>query len=363
MKAPFRDRTHAGRVLASLLSEYSGVRGLIVLALPRGGVPVGFEVAQALHAPLDVFLVRKLGFPGQEELAMGAIASGGVQVLNPEVVEGLGISMNTVEAVAARERVVLEKRERLYRDERPMPDLRGRTVILVDDGLATGSSMRAAVAALRRHKPAKIVVAVPVAAPSVCDDLRAEAVEVVCAFTPEPFHAVGLWYQDFSEISDEEIRTLLGRAASREDHMTKCKDVMTKELTCCEPEDSAAKAAQAMKAQDIGSVPIVDSLQSKKLVGVVTDRDLAIKIVAEGRDPKSTKLKDVMTREVVTCGPDDDVEKALDAMARHQIRRIPVVDSDKRVIGIIAQADIATRLHEDEKTGVVVEEISRPRAA
>ena len=212
MSARFRDRREAGRFLARELAAYANRPDVIVLALPRGGVPVGYEIAQALHAPLDVFLVRKLGVPGHEEYAMGAIASGGVSVLNEEVVQRLGISPYQIETLAAREQRELERRERAYRGERPPPEVSGRTVILVDDGLATGASMQAAVLALRRLQPARIVVAVPVAAPETCEQLREIADEVVCATTPEPFYAVGLWYEDFSQTSDEEVRALLAQA-------------------------------------------------------------------------------------------------------------------------------------------------------
>jgi predicted phosphoribosyltransferase len=184
-----------------------------VLALPRGGVPVGFKVAQALHAELDVFLVRKLGVPGHEELAMGAIATGGVVFLNDDVIENLHIPPAVIETVAVTERRELDQRERLYRDDRPPPDVHGRTVILVDDGLATGSTMRAAVKALRLQDPSRVVVAVPVAARQTCDLLRTEVDDVVCAYTPEPFYAVGLWYDDFSPTSDEQVRDLLDRSA------------------------------------------------------------------------------------------------------------------------------------------------------
>src|SRR5438270_10267310 len=201
----FQDRHEAGRQLAAELTEYAGRDDVVVLALPRGGVPVAFEVAQALGAPLDVFLVRKLGVPGREELAMGAIATGGVRVLMPDVIQALGIPDRVIDAVAAREQQELERRERLYRGDRPPPDVRGRTVFLVDDGLATGSTMRAAAAALRQQRPARIVVAVPVAASSTCDEFRSEVDEIVCAATPEPFYAVGMWYDDFSQTSDEEV--------------------------------------------------------------------------------------------------------------------------------------------------------------
>lgn len=209
----FRDRSEAGRVLAGRLREYAGRRDVLVLALPRGGVPVAYEVARALGAPLDVFLVRKLGLPGHEEFAMGAIASGGVRVVNQQAVRRLGVPTEVIDAVAAEEARELRRREREYRGERPPPEVGGRTVILVDDGLATGTTMRAAAAALRRQGPREIVVAVPVAADQTCDEFRGEVDRVVCAHTPEPFLAVGLWYEDFSQTSDEEVRELLARAA------------------------------------------------------------------------------------------------------------------------------------------------------
>jgi predicted phosphoribosyltransferase len=208
----FHDRTDAGRRLAEKLSAYANHHDLVVLALPRGGVPVAFEVARVLNAPLDVFLVRKLGVPGHEELAMGAIASGGIRVLNADVVSVLQISEEALDAVAAEEQRELERREQAYRDDRPPLDVHGRPVILVDDGLATGSTMRAAVAALHQCGPSRIVVAVPVGAPETCHELHQEADEVVCVQTPEPFYAVGLWYEDFSQTTDEEVRDLLAQA-------------------------------------------------------------------------------------------------------------------------------------------------------
>ena len=209
----FRDRREAGRLLATKLAAYANRPDVIVLALPRGGVPVAYEVARGLGAPLDIFLVRKLGVPGYEELAMGAIATGGVRVLNDQLVGGLRIPDYIVDEVAASEQQELARRERLYRGDRPTPDVRGRTVILVDDGLATGATMLAAVKALRQQQPARIVVAVPTASPETCEQLRAEVDEVICAITPEPFHAVGLWYEDFSQTTDEEVRDLLARSA------------------------------------------------------------------------------------------------------------------------------------------------------
>jgi putative phosphoribosyl transferase len=210
----FRNRSEAGRLLAGKVAKYADRPDVIVLALPRGGVPVGYEVARALHAPLDVFVVRKLGIPGHEELAMGAVATGGVRVLNDQVVSGLGIPNYVIEAVANWELQELQRRERLYRGKRSPPDVKGKTVILVDDGLATGSTMLAAVQALRKMGPARIVVAVPVASGDTCELLQEYVDEVVCAVTPEPFYAVGLWYRDFSQTTDEEVRELLERSAA-----------------------------------------------------------------------------------------------------------------------------------------------------
>jgi len=213
MTKRFHDRAEAGRTLAGNLAKYAFRPEVLVLALPRGGVPVAFEVAHALGAPLDVFLVRKLGVPGHEELAMGAIASGGVRILNRDVVNHLRIPDEVIDEVAARELRELRRRERDYRDDRPPPDVRGRVVILIDDGLATGSTMRSAVVALRREEPKRLVVAVPIASPSTCEEFRDEVDEVVCACTPEPFYAVGVWYEDFSQTTDDEVRDLLARAS------------------------------------------------------------------------------------------------------------------------------------------------------
>jgi predicted phosphoribosyltransferase len=212
VRLPYRDRAEAGQVLAGRLAHLQGHEDLLVLALPRGGVAVGFEVARALHAELDVFIVRKLGMPGHEEYAMGAIASGGVRVMND--FKGWGVDERGIEEVAAREQQELARRERLYRGERESVAVEGRTVVVVDDGLATGATMRAAVAAIRRLHPASIVVAVPVGAPETCDLLRREADEVVCAAMPVPFRAVGLWYRDFPQATDDEVRSLLERARS-----------------------------------------------------------------------------------------------------------------------------------------------------
>lgn len=199
--------------MVTKLMAYSNRSDVVVLALPRGGVPVAFEVAKALKAPLDVFLVRKLGVPCQEELAMGAIASGGVRVINQEVVLSQGISEAAINRVTLKEQQELERRERLYQDDRPRPNLRDRTVILVDDGLATGSTMRAAVVAVRQQKPARIIIAVPISSARTCEELAAEVDEIVCAMTPEPFHAVGLWYKHFPQTTDAEVCDLLEQSA------------------------------------------------------------------------------------------------------------------------------------------------------
>ncbi len=210
----FQDRFEAGRLLSPRLSQFANRNDVIVLGLPRGGVPVAFEVARILKSPLDVFVVRKLGVPGEEELAMGAIASSGIRVVNRSVVDALGITNDEIERVAMEQQTELERRDREYRNGRPMLEVRGRTAILVDDGLATGSSMRSAVAALRNRDPAQIVVAIPVAAPSVYEKLKSEADQVVCLATPEHFVSVGQWYLHFGQTSDEEVRELLGSATN-----------------------------------------------------------------------------------------------------------------------------------------------------
>lgn len=208
----FRNRAEAGQVLADGLRDLAASDDVLVLGLPRGGVPVAYEVARELGAPLDVFLVRKLGVPGREELAFGAIASGGALVLNEEVVRALAIDDATVKAVADREQAELARRAEAYRGTVEPPEVEGKTVVVVDDGLATGASMRAAVTALRRLRPRRLVVAVPAAARQTCDELRPEVDELVCAITPDPFFAVGMWYEDFSETTDEQVRGLLERS-------------------------------------------------------------------------------------------------------------------------------------------------------
>lgn len=212
---PFQDRTDAGKQLAQKLGEYSGRGNVVVLALPRGGVPVAYEVAQALAAPLDVFLVRKLGLPGDQELAMGAVASGGVRILNKEVVNALRIPPEIIDAVSQREQQALARSEYLYRDDNPSLPIQDQIVILIDDGLATGASMAAAVTALRARAPEQIVVAVPIAPPESYERFADRVDRIVCLETPDPFFGVGLWYEDFTQVRDEEVRDLLMRAANR----------------------------------------------------------------------------------------------------------------------------------------------------
>jgi putative phosphoribosyl transferase len=214
MLLPFRDRTQAGQLLAAELKKYANLQNVVVLALPRGGVPVAFEIARELRAPLDVFVVRKLGVPGQEELALGAIASGGARVLNQDLVESLNISGGIIDAITARERQTLDERERVYRDRRPPIPIRDHTVILVDDGLATGATMLAAIRAVRKQKPEAVIVAVPVAAPRVYESFIPEADDIFCLATPQPFLGVGQWYEDFSQISDQQVRNLLEKASA-----------------------------------------------------------------------------------------------------------------------------------------------------
>ena len=214
-KALFRDRRDAGKKLAQKLIDYSGRKDVIVLALPRGGVPVAYEVALSLQVPMDIFIVRKLGWPGHEEMAIGAIASGGVKVLNENIVRYLNIPDALIDAVAQRELRELERRERAYRGNRLPREVKDCTVIIIDDGLATGASMRAAVAGLRAHHPARIVVAIPTAAPETCESLKHEVDEMICATMPEPFYGVSRWYEDFSQTTDEEVRMLLQQANRR----------------------------------------------------------------------------------------------------------------------------------------------------
>jgi putative phosphoribosyl transferase len=256
----FRDRTEAGQLLSTMLAAYANRPDVLVLALPRGGVPVAFEVAMALHAPLDVIIVRKLGVPGEKELAMGAIASGGIRVLNDDVVQMLAIPVGVINRVTAREQHELERREQLYRGDRPAYEIHGRTIILVDDGIATGATMRAAVAGVRLQQPARIIIAVPAAASSTCEEFATEVDELVCIIRPKDFFSVGFWYENFSQTTDEEVRNLLQQAA-REQLTMSLKQPVAPEAAGYEGEARATpparhkgrRAGQATrKSQDTG---------------------------------------------------------------------------------------------------------------
>ena len=256
----FSDRREAGRLLAAKLAAYANRPDVVVLALPRGGAPVAFEVAQALNAPLDVFVVRKLGVPGYEELAMGAVATGGLRVLNDQIVQDLRIPDYVIDRVAAEEGEELTRRERAYRGGRPPLDVRGRTVILVDDGLATGATMRAAVMALRQHRPAHIVVAVPTASPETCEELKTEVDEVVCAITPEPFHAVGYWYEDFTQTTDQEVRELLARRQLLEEAQPTARDIDST------PREAVREAAHRLTGADRDYDPLMALIGDARFV-------------------------------------------------------------------------------------------------
>jgi erythromycin esterase-like protein/predicted phosphoribosyltransferase len=257
---PFSDRREAGRLLAAKLAAYANRPNVVVLALPRGGVPVAFEVAQALNAPLDVFVVRKLGVPGYEELAMGAVATGGLRVLNDQIVRDLRVPDYVIDRVAAEEGEELTRRERAYRGGRPPLDVHGRTVILVDDGLATGATMRAAVKALRQHGPAQIVVAVPTASPETCGELKAEVDEVVCAITPEPFHAVGYWYEDFTQTTDQEVRELLARRQHLAEAQPTARDIDST------PREAVRETAHRLTGADRDYDPLMDLIGDARFV-------------------------------------------------------------------------------------------------
>jgi erythromycin esterase-like protein/predicted phosphoribosyltransferase len=261
----FRNRREAGRLLAQKLSAYANRPDVLVLALPRGGVPVAYEVARALRAPLDVFVVRKLGIPGYEELAMGAVATGGVRVLNDQIIQRLRIPKYLIDEVAAREEQELARRERLYRGGRPPLDVRGRTVILVDDGLATGATMRAAVMALRQLQPARIIVAIPTGSPDTCEELRAEVDEVVCAITPEPFLAVGHWYEDFSQTTDEEVRNLLAQARDANEAPL-AQDPPVQNATETSLPDVVRKAAHPLTGDDRDYDPLIELIGEARFV-------------------------------------------------------------------------------------------------
>ncbi|MBL8151699.1 MAG: TraR/DksA C4-type zinc finger protein [Blastocatellia bacterium] len=276
----FQNRIDAGRQLALSLMAYKDRSDVVVLALPRGGVPVAFEIAKALNAPLDLFIVRKLGVPDQSELAMGAIATGGVLVLNDYVVKSLQIPVQKIKEVVMEEHRELERREKLYRGNRPTPNLQNKVVLLVDDGIATGSTMRAAIKGLKLHSPACIVVATPTAPPPVCRQLQAEVDEVVCLITPEPFSAVGFWYEDFSQTTDDEVRALLKEAASGQQNIAYL--------------DAIAAQLQSEKEKLHNSASYARSLPTDELTDGWQERDSAAE--RELRDIEYSKLSAMQLR-------------------------------------------------------------------
>lgn len=390
----FEDRADAGRQLAGRLTAYAGRSDVIVLALPRGGVPVAFEVARKLAAPLDVFLVRKLGVPGHPELAMGAIAEGGVEVVSEDVIDELGIPRVLVRQVAARERLELDRRDHLYRGGRRQPLLRDRTVVLVDDGLATGATMKAAILALRQHQPARVVVAAPVGATETCDRLRRLADEVVCLATPDPFHAVGLWYRKFGQTSDEEVGRLLtraGLAAFRPD---------SPPLQTSNPVEIVRRRAQRLMGDPAQYDSLLEGIGDARVVllgeathgthefyrerafitrRLITEKGFtAVAVEADwpdahrvnryvrrtGADEESVdalgdatcglsvrqerkgdmKINDIMTHTVESCTPETSLTQVAKLMWSAGCGAIPIVDAKAKVVGIITDRDISNAL-------------------
>ena len=377
----FKDRQEAGHRLGYGLLHYRRERPL-VLALPRGGVPVGLEVANILGAELDVVLVRKLGAPGAPELALGAVVDGEPPqtLLNEDVVQLLKPTPEYIAGVTGAEIAELERRRALYREGRPPLEVAGRTIILVDDGIATGATVRVVLRALRQEGARKVVLAVPVAPREVLDALVPEADDIVCLGSPEPFQAVGLAYERFDQTSDAEViaalaaaspPTVLGgtvrppavesesaesdfpRAPRR--HPMKLADIMTRDVTVVSPTDSARRAAQVMDELNVGVLPVCDG---RRIVGMVTDRDLTIRITALGKNPEQARVEDAMSTNVRWCFEDEDVEAVIRKMGDTQIRRLPVVDRDHNLVGIVSLGDVATK--SDDVAEQALEDISEP---
>ena len=337
----FHDRAHAGRELAGhlrILQEKGLLPHPVVLALPRGGVTVAQEVAEALGAPLDVFVVRKIGAPFHEEFAVGAIAGDGPPLFDRRSLEHTGLTEDDLAPVVERERAELRRREERYRQGRPAPELRGRTAILVDDGLATGATARAAVRAVRAREPERIVMAAPVCSAEASELLRAEADDVVCLLRPSPFHAVGLWYENFDQLTDDDVLNALRRLGGAP--MTRhVRDVMSPGAASVEPMTTVARAAALMRERDIGDVLVA---YDRDLFGVLTDRDITVRAVAEGRDPTATTVGELCTRPpVVTLSPEDTTEHAVELMRRYAVRRLPVVEQGGCPVGMVSLGDLA----------------------
>lgn len=375
----FKDRLEAGHRLGYALLKYRRENPL-VLALPRGGVPVGLEVANALGAEMDIMLVRKIGAPGAPELALGAVVDGNPPqaLMNEDVVQMVKPTQGYLDRTTAEEIAELERRRNLYREGRPPVSVKGRTVILVDDGIATGATVRVVLRALRRMGVRKLVLAVPVAPADTLDDLSLEADEVVCLATPEPFHAVGLAYARFVQTSDAEVIDALSRATpptvlggtarapdaerppptspptSRRPGM-KLADIMTRDVTVVAPTDSVQRAAKIMDELNVGSLPVCDG---RRIIGMVTDRDLTVRIAAQGRSPEDARVEEAMSTNVRWCFEDEDVDAVVEKMGDTQIRRLPVVDRDHNLVGIVSLGDIA--LKSDEIAEEALEGVSRP---
>jgi predicted phosphoribosyltransferase/predicted transcriptional regulator len=358
---PYRDRRAAGRELAGRLGRYAGRDDLLVLGLPRGGVPVAAEIAEALGAPLDVFVVRKLGVPGQEELAFGAVASGGARALNDLIVRTHGIAPPAVDDATGRAMAELRRQEAAYRAGRAGEHVSpaGRTVIVVDDGLATGATMRAALVALRSLRPAAVVAASPVAPPGAGDRLRDLADEVVCGANPSPFEAVGRWYEDFQPVEMDEVRRLLGATRPGDggpeshqevnDMARTVREVMTAKPVALQAGTTLQESARAMRDHDVGAVIV---LEDDRVRGIVTDRDITVRAVAEGREPQATVLAEISSDRVVTVSPDDAVDRAVALMREHAIRRLPVVESGMPV-GIVSLGDLAVERDPGSALGAI----------
>lgn len=371
----FTDRKDAGHRLGYALLNYRKDNPL-VLALPRGGVPVGLEVANALGAELDIMLVRKIGAPGAPELALGAVVDGNPPqaLINEDVARVTRPSPAYIERTTAAEIAELERRRDLYREGRPPIRVKGRTLILVDDGIATGATVRVVLRSLRQQGAKRIILAVPVAPKDTLESLTPETDDIICLASPEPFQAVGQAYVRFNQTSDAEVidalnhatpPTVLGgtvrppsvdlaQAPSRR-HAMKLADIMTRDVTVVSPNDSAQRAAQIMDELNVGSLPVCDG---RRILGMVTDRDLTVRIAAQGKSPDQARVEEAMSTNVRWCFEDEDVEAVIEKMGDTQIRRLPVVDRDKNLVGIVSLGDIATK--SDEVAEEALEGVSRP---
>jgi len=346
MAMRFRNRQQAGRLLAAELERLQAVErwaDLIVLALPRGGVPVAAEIARALDVPLDVLVTRKIGAPGEPEMGIGAIAGEDPPLFDRRALKILDLTPGELTAEIARERTELHRRESLYRQGRPQLALRGRTVVLVDDGLATGVTARAALRRVRSEGPARLILAVPVCDTRAGDELQEEADEFICLQPRRYLHAVGVWYEDFRQISDREVTDMLERGprdprTRTESTMTQqIREIMTERLVTVGEQTSVHDAATRMRDAAVGDVLVTDD---GHLRGVVTDRDLVVRALAEGKDPDDTTVGEICSEELVSVGPDDNIDRAIDLMRSHALRRLPVLDDD-RTVGIVSIGDLA----------------------